>query len=218
MHTFVFGLTLFFGLAVTLLASAQGTSIQQKVIILLGPPGAGKGTQAVRLSKELGLPHISSGDLLRENVSKGTDLGKKAKTYMDAGQLVPDSLVLDMLWDRVSKPDSAKGYLLDGMPRTIPQAKAIDEHLANAQLIVLNLDVDDNVLVKRLLSRVSESGAKRSDDQPEVIQNRLKVYHEQTKPLISYYQQKGVLKTVNGDETPDNVFKSLLNAYKEQAK
>lgn len=215
MHAIVFGLTLFFS-SVALFAFAQGT--QQKVIILLGPPGAGKGTQAVRLSKELGLPHISTGDLLRENVGKGTDLGKKAKTYMDAGQLVPDNLVLDMLWDRVSRPDSSQGYLLDGVPRTIPQAKAIDEHLKNAQIIVLNLDVDDNVLVKRLLSRVSESGAKRSDDTPEVIQGRLKVYHEQTKPLISHYQQKGVLKTVNGDEAPDNVFKSLLNAYKEQAK
>lgn len=218
MHAFVLGLTLFFS-SVALLAFAQGMQgTQQKVIILLGPPGAGKGTQAVRLSKELGLPHISTGDLLRENVSKGTDLGKKAKAYMDAGQLVPDNLVLDMLWDRVSRPDSAKGYLLDGVPRTIPQANAIDEHLKNSQIIVLNLDVEDNVLVKRLLSRVSESGAKRSDDTPEVIQGRLKVYHEQTKPLISHYQQKGVLKSVNGDDTPDNVFTSLLNAYKEQAK
>lgn len=222
MHTFFFGLTLFLGTAVSLLAAAAtipGTPAQQRVIILLGPPGAGKGTQAIRLSKELGIPHISTGDLFRENLSKGTELGKKAKSFMEAGKLVPDEIVLDMLFDRVSKPDCAKGYLLDGVPRTIPQAQAIDKRLgSNVQLVVLNLDVADDVLTKRLLGRVSETGAKRSDDNPEVIKERLRVYHEQTKPLIGYYSEKGVLRTVNGDKSPDAVFQDLLDAFNEKVK
>lgn len=219
MQTLFFGLTLFLGIFISLLATAEGVPFSQKVIILLGPPGAGKGTQAVRLSQELGLPHISTGDLFRENISQGTELGKRAKSFIDAGKLVPDEIVLDMLFDRVSKPDCAKGYLLDGVPRTIPQAKAIDERLGKkAQLIVLNLDVADDVLTKRLLARISESGAKRSDDSPEVIKERLRIYHEQTKPLIGYYTEKGVLTTVNGDKSPDEVFKGLLAAYKEKVK
>ncbi len=214
MYPLIFGATLFFGLAVTLLATAETAPSTQKIIILLGPPGAGKGTQAVRLSKQLGLPHVSTGDLFRENLSRGTELGKKAKSYMEGGKLVPDEIVLDMLFDRVSKPDCAKGYLLDGVPRTIPQAKAIDARLGkNAQLIVLNLDVADDVLVKRLLSRVTDTGAKRSDDTLEVIKERLKVYHEQTKPLIGYYSEKGVLHSVNGDQGPDAVFTALLAAF-----
>lgn len=127
----------------------------KQVVILLGPPGSGKGTQAVRLSKELNIPHISTGDLFRENLSKQTELGKKAKGYMEKGLLVPDELVLEMLFDRVARPDCDKGYLLDGFPRTIPQAEAFGKHLSSdTQLTVLNLEVEDDVIVKRISGRL----------------------------------------------------------------
>jgi adenylate kinase len=210
-------------------------SQQRKVIILLGPPGSGKGTQAVRLAKQLNIPHISTGDLFRENLSKQTDLGKKVKTFMDSGHLVPDELVLDMLFDRVSKQDCVAGYLLDGFPRTIPQAQSFDAHLSpNDELIVLNLDVADDVIIKRIAGRLSckSCGAiqhkdfsppkvegkcdkcggelfQRPDDKPEVVKERLRVYHTQTKPLIEYYAKKNVLHTVNGEQTPDTVAQEL---------
>lgn len=210
-------------------------SHQRKVIILLGPPGSGKGTQAVRLAKQLNIPHISTGDLFRENLSKQTDLGKKVKSFMDSGHLVPDELVLDMLFDRVSKQDCTAGYLLDGFPRTIPQAQSFDGHLnPKDDLIVLNLDVADDVIVKRIAGRLSCKGCgsiqhkdfsppkvegkcdkcggelfQRPDDKPEVVKERLRVYHTQTKPLIEYYAKKNVLHTVNGEQTPDTVAEEL---------
>lgn len=213
----------------------------QQVVILLGPPGSGKGTQAVRLSKELGIPHISTGDLFRYNISQNTDLGKRAKTYMDKGQLVPDEVVLDMLFDRVSQADSSKGYLLDGFPRTIPQAKALDIHLGSGvKVTALNLEVSDDAIFKRMAGRLTckncgniqnkflappaKEGVcdkcggelyQRSDDAPEVVRERLRVYHEQTKPLISYYGKKGVLVNVNGENSPDAVFQELLRALKK---
>ena len=206
-----------------------------KVVILLGPPGSGKGTQAVRLTKELGIPHISTGDLFRENISQDTELGKRAKTFMNAGKLVPDEIVLDMLFDRVSRPDCAKGYLLDGFPRTLPQAEALDKHLAaNTNLIVLDLEVPDEIIVKRAEGRLTCKSCgsvynryfspptkenvcdkcngelmQRPDDKAEVVQERLRVYHEQTQPLVEYYNKKGVLKRVDGTKTPDEVFASL---------
>lgn len=217
---------------------------RQKVVILLGPPGSGKGTQAVRLTKELGIPHISTGDLFRENISKNTELGIRAKEYTNAGKLVPDELVLDMLFDRVSRPDCAKGYLLDGFPRTLPQAEAFAKFLpASAELTVLNLDVPDDVIVKRAEGRLtcqqcgnvynryfsppSQEGVcdkckgklvQRPDDKAEVVQERLRVYHAQTKPLIDYYSQRGVLYTVDGTKSPDEVFQSLLLKLKIPAK
>lgn len=213
----------------------EATSVRQKIVILLGPPGSGKGTQAVRLSKELGIPHISTGDLFRENISKNTELGKRAKEYTNAGKLVPDELVLDMLFDRVSRPDSSKGYLLDGAPRTLPQAEAFAKHIsANADLIVLNLDVPDDIIVKRAEGRLTcekcgnvfnryfspptQEGVcdkckgkliQRPDDKAEVVQERLRVYHAQTKPLIDYYAKKGLLQTVDGTRSPDEVFQAL---------
>lgn len=211
-----------------------------KVVILLGPPGSGKGTQAVRLTKELGIPHISTGDLFRENISQNTDLGKRAKAFMNEGKLVPDELVLDMLFDRVSRSDCAKGYLLDGFPRTLPQAGALNKHLAaDTDLIVLNLDVPDSVIVKRAEGRLTckvcgnvhnryfsppeKEGVcdacqgeliQRPDDRTEVVQERLRVYHEQTQPLVEYYKKKGVLKTVDGTKSPDDVFLSLKAGLK----
>src|SRR5262245_18296956 len=135
-------LSLFVGMtSLSALLFAQETTAKKniKVVILLGPPGSGKGTQAVRLTKELGIPHISTGDLFRENISKDTELGRRAKTYMNAGKLVPDEVVLEMLFDRVSKPDAQNGYLLDGFPRTVPQAEALDKHLpSNTELFVID--------------------------------------------------------------------------------
>lgn len=206
----------------------------KKVIILLGPPGSGKGTQAVKLSKQQGIPHISTGDLFRENMSKNTPLGQKAKTYIEKGQLVPDGIVLDMVFDRVSKKDCEKGYLLDGSPRTIPQAEALDRLLKDEKVIVLNLDVSDDLIVKRISGRLTCSKCgnvhnlyfsppaegkcekcgselvQRQDDAAPVVLERLKVYHEQTKPVISYYNKKKVLTTINGEKDPDQVFISLL--------
>src|ERR1700722_14772091 len=129
--------------------------MSRTVIILLGPPGSGKGTQAVKLTKELNFPHISTGDLFRENISKATALGTKAKSFMDIGKLVPDELVLDMLFDRISKPDCEKGFLLDGFPRTIPQAEAFDQKILNGtRLIVINLHVADSVIEERISGRL----------------------------------------------------------------
>ena len=192
-------------LPLTLLAVDFTSSKSQTVVILLGPPASGKGTQAVDLSKTLALPHISTGDLLRANIATNTPLGKKAKTFMDKGQLVPSDLVLSMLFDRIKEKDAIKGYILDGFPRTIDQAEALDKHLPkNASLIVLNLVVSDETITKRALGR------KRSDDTLEVVQERLKAYHAKTAPLIEYYTKKGLLKAVDGEKSPEEVQKELL--------
>jgi adenylate kinase len=151
---------------------------------MLGAPASGKGTQSVELAKKLSIPHVSTGDLFRENISNQTELGKKAKSYIDQGKLVPDELVLDMLFDRVAKQDAKNGYILDGFPRTLVQAEALDKHLPKkATVIVLNLDVSDETITKRALGR------KRSDDTLEVIQERLRNYHAQTAPLVEYYKK-----------------------------
>ena len=226
-------------LGMTMKANATELTSRPTVLILLGPPGSGKGTQAVRLSKELGIPHISTGDLFRDNMSRNTELGKRAKSYMESGQLVPDELVLEMLFDRVSRPDCIQGYLLDGFPRTLPQAEALDKHLqGKAKIIALNLQVKDEAIVKRAEGRLTckSCGAvynkyyspskqenvcdqcegdliQRTDDKAEVVQERLRVYHKQTAPLIEYYQKKGVLAEVNGEQKPDEVFSALLKQY-----
>lgn len=221
---------------------SQTTEPQKsRVIILLGPPGSGKGTQAVRISKELGIPHISTGDLFRENLKLNTELGQRAKTFMDKGQLVTDDIVLDMLFDRVSKPDCAKGYLLDGFPRTLPQAEAFEKHLKpGTSLVVLNLQVSDESIIKRMAGRLTcklcgnvynkynnppakenqcdKCGGElyqRPDDAPEIVEERLRVYQVQTKPLIQYYQNKGILYEVNGENSPDVVFKDLMVVLKK---
>ncbi len=243
MKSLILGICMFIS-SLGLCAFASGTNepTTRDVIILMGPPGSGKGTQAVRLSKELGFPHISTGDLFRENISKNTGLGRKAKSYINTGNLVPDSLVLDMLFARVAQPDCSKGYLLDGFPRTIPQAEALDKHLTKQdRLIVLNLEASDDVIFKRIEGRLSckQCGSvynryfsppktegtcdkcggelvQRSDDRAEVVRERLKVYHQQTEPLIDYYRQKNVLDSVNGEENPDEVFKELLAKYRSK--
>lgn len=178
-----------------------------QVVIILGAPASGKGTQAVQLSKALGIPHISTGDLFRENIKQNTELGQKAKSFIDSGKLVPDDLVLDILFDRISKSDAAQGYVLDGFPRTIPQAVALEKKLPpNAKVTVLNLVVSDDTILKRALGR------QRSDDTPEIVQERLKNYYAQTAPLIEFYTKKGLLKNINGEKQPDEVFAELKKA------
>ncbi len=232
--------TTFGGAAMT----ADTQHITPKVIILMGPPGSGKGTQAAQLSTELKIPHISTGDILRENVRNGTALGKEAKSYMEAGKYVPDALIYDMLFDRVSQPDAKKGYLLDGVPRTLPQAETLDKRLAGkADVVVINLDVPDDVIIKRASGRLlckndpthihnvysappkvpgvcDVCGGElyqRADDRAEVVAERLKVYHTQTQPVIEYYQKKGLLKTIDGTAAPATVFKNLLVQIKGAA-
>ena len=206
------------------------------VLIMLGPPGAGKGTQAAMLQEKLHIPHISTGDLLRDHVRRGTDLGKKAQGYMEKGQLVPDVLILDMLFDRVSQKDCAKGYILDGVPRTLPQAEALQKRLQGQPApVVINLELSDAQIIERLSKRVvcetcgtpyhlTYSPPKvqgicdkchgklvqRSDDTEEVIKKRLKVYHEQTAPLIAYYTQQKLLHSVSCDAGKEKVFSQVV--------
>lgn len=178
-----------------------------QVIIMLGAPASGKGTQAVQLANYLKVPHISTGDLFRANIEKNTDLGKRVKKDMDEGKLVPDNLVLEMLFNRISEPDASRGYVLDGFPRTIAQAEALEKKLPkNASVIVLNLSVPDEACILRAMGR------KRSDDTLEVVKERLKNYHAQTAPLVEFYKKKGLLKSINGEKSPEEVFEELKQA------
>jgi adenylate kinase len=207
-------------------------------IIMLGAPGAGKGTQAKRLAAKYEIPHISTGDIFRANIKNGTELGKKAKVYMDQGLLVPDELVVDLVVDRFKEADCANGYVLDGFPRTIPQAKALDEALAkngDAVEYAIDVDVPDQNIISRMAGRRAclNCGATyhvetippkkegicdtcgnelvlREDDKPETVEKRLMVYHEQTQPLIDYYQGKGILKSVDGTKDMDVVFNEII--------
>ena len=207
-------------------------------LIMLGAPGAGKGTQAARVAAELKVPHISTGDIFRSNIKNGTELGKKAKAYMDAGNLVPDELTCDLVADRIAQEDCKNGFILDGFPRTIPQAEALDKVLTSKGEKVdyaVNIDVPDSAIVARMSGRracvscgatyhiefnppkqegiCDVCGAKlilREDDKPETVQNRLSVYHEQTQPLIDYYDKQGALVTVDGTLPMDDVFAAIL--------
>jgi adenylate kinase len=175
-------------------------------LIFLGPPGAGKGTQAALVAEVLGIPHISTGEILRSAVSQQTDLGVKAKGYMDRGELVPDQLILDMVRDRLTQPDTTNGWILDGFPRNVPQAEFLDlllKGINQSYTHVVNLDVPDEILVARLLSRG------RADDNEAVIRNRLHVYREQTAPLIDFYQNRHHLVSVDGNQAIDLVTRSL---------
>ncbi|MDD6797908.1 MAG: adenylate kinase [Bacteroides sp.] len=207
-------------------------------IIMLGAPGAGKGTQAKRIAEKYSIPHISTGDIFRANIKNGTELGKKAKTYMDKGELVPDSLVVDLVIDRFKEADCANGYVLDGFPRTIPQAEALDEALkAIGEKVdyAINVEVPDENIINRMSGRRACVGCGatyhikynptkvegvcdacgqelilRDDDKPETVKNRLEVYHNQTQPLIDYYSNQGIMKEVDGTVDMDEVFKSIV--------
>ncbi len=207
-------------------------------IIMLGAPGAGKGTQAKMIADKYQVPHVSTGDIFRANIKNGTELGKKAKEYMDKGQLVPDELTVEILLDRVAQDDCKNGYVLDGFPRTIPQADVLDKELTKLGDKVdfaINVDVPDENIVKRMSGRRAclKCGAtyhvehippkqegicdtcgselvQRDDDKPETVQNRLSVYHEQTQPLIDYYTNKGILKTVDGTKDMQDVFNQIV--------
>ncbi|MEI6243255.1 MAG: adenylate kinase [Chlamydiota bacterium] len=214
------------------------------VVILMGPPGAGKGTHAVELSKKLGLSHISTGDLFRENIQKGTPLGLKAKEFIEKGQLVPDSLVLDMVFDRTSRSDCVKGYILDGFPRTIAQAEALNHRLENStRQIAINLQIADNLLVERIVNRLvcKKCGAphhkiflppkvagvcdqcsgelhQRKDDTEAVVKERLNVYRKETQPLIQFYSDKNVLFHVNSVGKKETVFSQLLETIQKASR
>ena len=170
-------------------------------IILLGPPGAGKGTQAERLVSERGLLQLSTGDMLRAAVAAATEVGKRAKAIMDRGDLVPDEVVIQIISDRLDEADAKAGVILDGFPRTVAQAEALDVLLSQKSMslaAVIELEVDEAALVARIENRAAETGGARADDNVETLRNRLAVYREQTAPIIPYYREKGVLKSVDG--------------------
>ena len=207
-------------------------------IIMLGAPGAGKGTQAKRIAEKYGIPHISTGDIFRANIKQGTELGKKAKTYMDQGLLVPDELTVDLVIDRIQQDDAKNGYILDGFPRNIPQAQRLDEALAKLNEKIdyaINVEVPDENIVNRMGGRracvgcgatyhvefnptktegvcdiCGEKLILRDDDKPETVKKRLNVYHEQTQPLIEYYGSAGVLREVDGTVDMDDVFAAIV--------
>ena len=206
-------------------------------IIMLGAPGAGKGTQAKMIAEKYSIPHISTGDIFRANIKNGTELGKKAKTFIDAGQLVPDELVVDLVIDRFKEDDCKNGYVLDGFPRTIPQAEALDNALkaiGDKVDFAIDVEVPDENIVRRMGGRracvgcgatyhvefnppkvtdvcdvCGEELVLRDDDKPETVKNRLNVYHEQTKPLIDYYEKQGIVHTIDGTQTMEEVFSDI---------
>ena len=212
-------------------------------IIMLGAPGAGKGTQAKKIAAKYEIPHISTGDIFRANIKNGTELGKKAKTYMDQGLLVPDELVVDLVVDRVQQADCEKGYVLDGFPRTIPQAEALDAALAKLNDKIdyaINVEVPDDNIINRMGGRracvgcgatyhvvfnapkladtCDSCGEKlilRDDDKPETVKKRLDVYHEQTQPLIDYYKKAGALREVDGTVDMEDVFQAIVKVLGE---
>lgn len=185
-------------------------------IVFMGPPGAGKGTQAAILSSELGIPHISTGDIFRANVSEGTPLGLEAKKYMDAGEYVPDGVTNAMVRDRISHDDARAGFILDGYPRTVEQVGELDAMLRSDGLrldAVIELTVDIDEVVQRLVQRAKDQG--RADDSEDVIRRRLEVYSEQTAPLIALYQDHGILTKVNGlgeIETVSTAIRSAISS------
>lgn len=216
------------------------SSSKPSVIIMLGAPGAGKGTQAGYISEKHHLPQISTGDLFRDNLGRNTEIGKKAKSYMEKGALVPDEIVLAMLFDRISQPDCKNGYILDGFPRTIPQADALQKELENKNAVVLSIELPDELIIERLAGRIvcekcgtpyhvsanppkndnicDKCGGKviqRNDDKEDVIRKRLTVFHEQTEPLKEYYQNKEILYIIDGTGSKEKTTQQIESALKK---
>ena len=190
-------------------------------LILLGPPGAGKGTQAQRLVERHGVVPLSTGDMLRAAVAAGTPVGLRAKDIMARGELVPDEIVVAIVADRIDEPDARNGFILDGFPRTVAQAEALERMLAEKGMkldAVVELRVDDRILLDRIRTRVAASGgAVRADDTPEALERRLQVYHVQTAPLIAFYRDKGLLRTVDGMAPIDEVAREIERALRPAA-
>jgi adenylate kinase len=187
-------------------------------IVLLGAPGSGKGTQAALLVDNLNLPHISTGELLRSAVKAGTELGKKAKVVMDRGELVSDDIMLGLIEERLAQPDAKAGFILDGYPRNLAQARALDQLLARIEQPVdeaLQIDVNADMVIARIAKRAAEEG--RSDDTEEVVRNRMKIYSDQTAPVTDYYAQKGLLSRVLGEGTIDEVFQRIKGVLQMRA-
>ena len=191
-------------------------------LVLLGPPGAGKGTQASRIAKRFGIPQLSTGDILRDAAAAGTPLGLRAKHVMDRGELVPDEVVIAVVADRIDQPDAANGFVLDGFPRTVPQAEALDRELAARGIrldAVLELEANEDVLLVRIRGRAEEAANQgqsvRRDDNPEVFKTRLRAYRAQTVPVTEYYRSQGLLKIVDGLQSIDIVTEELTTALSE---
>ncbi len=184
-------------------------------IVLFGPPGAGKGTQADILKRDLGIAHLSTGDMLRAAVAAETEVGLQAKAIMEAGKLVPDDVITGVVADRIEEPDCANGFILDGFPRTLPQAEALDEMLARKGKrldAVVEVRVPDEVLISRIEKRAAETGGERADDNAETLKRRLEVYHEQTAPVLPHYERAGLLRVIDGDRPVEDVTAAIKAA------
>lgn len=232
---------LFLLLAIPFTILAMSKSEKSKtVIVMLGAPGAGKGTQAMEIAKKYDLPHISTGDLFRDNIRRHTEIGQKVKSIIDSGQFVSDTIVLEMLYDRIKQPDCARGFILDGCPRTVAQAEAIDRQLSGYSILALNLDVPDQEIVRRIQDRVvcevcstpydsvihppkvsgvcDKDGAalvKRKDDTVDVVKERLVLYHKESAPVKDYYEKSGRLADIDGTVPKEAIVKSIDKALKK---
>ncbi|HLS52533.1 MAG TPA: adenylate kinase [Tissierellaceae bacterium] len=212
-------------------------------LVLLGPPGVGKGTQASNIVEKYNIPHISTGDIFRANIKEGTELGKTAKEYMDKGLLVPDEIVVSIVKDRISQKDCENGFLLDGFPRTVEQGKALDEELSNMGIKldkVVNIEASEDVLIERITGRriCKQCGAtyhvknkppkvdgicdidggtlyQREDDKVETVATRIQVYQKQTQPLIDYYKNKGLLLEIDGTRAIEDIFNTIVNSLED---